>query len=223
MFKFVHAWQPGDSWEPLAANGFIGIECPAMAPAANLPTGVRVVGLDSVTLIDSAEGVAMVADAPDVAPAYSIDFYTDSSAASEMGEMLRETVADYPPGCLVLASNAVRRTPAARVLWDILEAARHPQVKAALDIDAAQAVGERAAVLVPTLNLRIGVVRAGHIEAELADYARRLAGIGFDGYIVTDPPAGPDRAAASLAIAAAFRAVLPPVKPVKKTPAKVVK
>lgn len=207
MFKFVHAWQPGDTWEPLAADGFAGIEVGGPA-IPELPAGAAVIGRRHATSGDDlAEGGAYVIVPPEHGP------------AAEAGVRLRGAACRTDPARLLVPNDGAFTTPLA--LWTLLEAARHPSVRIALDAAVAHSNGQRAAVLVPTLNLRIGVVRVEAIDDELADYARRLAGIGFDGYVVTDPPAGVDRAAASVAIAAAFRAVLPPIKPVKKVPAKV--
>jgi hypothetical protein len=105
-------------------------------------------------------------------------------------------------------------------LWLLLEDARHDRVKVALDIDAVIAAGVRPSVIVPTLNLRIGLVRARTPGEPVLKFARRLAGFGFGGYVVIDPPAGPDRAKAASELVMQFRSIFP-AKPVKKVPAKV--
>jgi hypothetical protein len=198
MFRFVYAIAPGDPFDAaLAAEGFIGVESDRSAA-----DGVAIIGCRGKS---AAEGAHYV-----VWPAVT-------GTATVEGVALR-AAADQRPETLILVENGGAYRGALD-LWTLLEAARHPRVKIAVDADRAIADGQRAAVIVPTLNLRIGLVRVRQFDAEAADYARRLAGIGFEGFVVIDPPAGADRQNAARAIAAAFRDVLPS-KPVKKAPAK---
>ena len=228
MFKFVHAWQPGDSWEPLAADGFVGIEAASSADGQSdadesSPADAPVVSwkvVDSTAATGSGGGRLVMALESAEAATFTL-FAPPAETPLRCGNALRNYADRFDTAKAMIANSPPFTSAAA--LWNVLEAAHHPRVFVALDLNAAVAAGERAVVLVPTLNLRIGMVRAGHVEAEVADYARRLAGIGFDGYVVTDPPAGPDRAASSIAIAAAFRAVLPPARPLKKAPVKAAK
>ncbi|MGC4031017.1 MAG: hypothetical protein QM754_04620 [Tepidisphaeraceae bacterium] len=130
---------------------------------------------------------------------------------------LAETLAGTNAEIYIENGGAFRNSPE---IWRLLEAAHHPRVKVALDLDRAQADGSVPSRVIPTLNLRIGLVRVRSPLENLADYARRLAGIGFGGYVVLDPPAGDDRVAQAAALAAVFRGIFP-AKPVKKAvPAK---
>jgi len=104
-----------------------------------------------------------------------------------------------------------------RELWQVLEAANHRRVKIAWDAALGREAGRRAALVVPTLNLRLGLVRIDREDDEALAYARRLAGIGFGGFIVIDPPAGEaeGRFATAQKIAATITAAIAPRKPAK--------
>lgn len=196
MFKFVYAGQPGDAWETLAGDGFVGVEFDG-----ELPPGVPCAGGRGGGAYVVAEGL--------------------SGPMPRVGAELRAR-AEREPERLILVPNTGPFSTAAD-LWTVLEAAHHERVKVAIDLTAARQAGQSASVLVPTLNLRIGLVRASIQSDDVTEYARRLAGVGYEGYVVCDPPPGPDRPAAARALTAAFRAVFP-AKPTKKpAPAKAAK
>ena len=196
MFRFVYALAADEPVDPKwTADGFIGIE------AEELRDGVRRVGIQGAP--DVAGDLAYV-----IQPPAGID-----AVPAVFGKRLKDQAERLPNQMILVESGGAFATPHA--LWGLMEAAHHPRVKVALDVDAVRAAGLTAAVMVPTINLRIGLIRAQTVHAELTDYARRLAGIGFEGFVVIDPPAGPNRAEAAEALAAVFRDILPK-KPVRK-------
>ena len=199
MFRFVYALAADEPVDPKwTADGFIGIESEV------LRDGIRRIGINELL------------------PSTDLDYVVhpragDGWTTATCGKMLRDTAEQIgAPLVLMYESGGAFATPHA--LWGLMEAAHHPRVKVALDVDAVRAAGLTAAVMVPTINLRIGLIRVRTAHAELTDYARRLAGIGFEGFVVIDPPAGPNRGEAAEALAAIFRDIFPK-KPVKKVPA----
>jgi hypothetical protein len=81
------------------------------------------------------------------------------------------------------------------------------------------------AAVVPVLNLKLGLVRVADGSARTMEYAKRLAGIGFGGWMIVDPPtesadAHPTRRDAAIAIAQGIRTLLAPPKPARPTPIK---
>lgn len=213
MFRFVFAWTPADTWDAaMAAEGFVGIECAGDGPA-NVPVvgrrsnatafGPGRLDVQQISLPDGGAYVALPALAG-----------VSEERQGRLFSQLAETT-----DRLVLIENG-GEFQSAHSLWSLLEAVRHPRVKIAIDVSRAAVADSPAAVLVPTLNLRIGLLRVSENSPDLVDYARRLAGIGFEGWIVIDPPAGIDRIAAAREMAAVFRGIFP-TKPAKKAvPAK---
>jgi hypothetical protein len=215
MFRFVYARQPGESFETLAGDGFVGVETGGdtggdtgvYGPAGMTRVGLRLAG----DLSEAALG-AIAADAGYVAagPAFG--------PAPKFGRAAHDVLERRPGLTLMVEAGGPYVTPHA--LWTLLEAVHHPRARIALNLDTATADGQSPAVVVPTLNLRIGLVRVATPGPVILEYARRLAGIGFEGYVVCDPPAGADRPAAARELAASFRSVFP-AKPAKKpAPAK---
>jgi hypothetical protein len=196
MFRFVYAWQPGDAWESLAADGFVGVECDGPAPDGVAHVGTR----------QNAGAPVAAADGYVIVPPPSLP-------ASAAGRVLRELADQRPDERLLVESGGAFTS--AHALWTLMEATRHQRVGVALDLDASRRAGEVPSVLVPTLHLRIGLVRVHTPADDLSGYAKRLAGVGFDGWVVLDPPAGNDRPAAAWTLAATFREIFP-AKPPKK-------
>ena len=130
------------------------------------------------------------------------------------------------PDYRVVSADAIDDKPAlvepsqrfrtVRELWNLLEKLGRPDLKIAWPAAWGEAVGERASVVVPVLNLRLGLVRVRDASPETLDYARRLAGIGFKGTMTVDPPAGNDRRTAASVVAKTIRDVIDPPKPVPK-------
>ena len=195
MFQFVYACLPNETVDPGDLDGFVGVENAAGERITTIGwhVGAQLTGLpDDVAYL--------IASPPARSPA------TLGIALRGLAEQVRRPT--------VLFENTADVTGAFQ-LWTVLEAAHHPRVRVALNVDAVRTAGQTAAVLVPTLNLRIGLLRVRTPGDDLTDYARRLAGIGFEGHIVCDPPPGPDRLAAAKALETTFRGVYP-TKPAKK-------
>ncbi|MDB5325063.1 MAG: hypothetical protein JWM57_632 [Phycisphaerales bacterium] len=199
MFRFVYALAADEAADAKwAADGFIGIE--SAEPRDGLPR----IGVHGVP--GDAGELAYLIHAPAGPDAVTAPF----------GKQLKEQAERTPETMVLVESGGAFSTP--HQLWGLMEAAHHPRVKVSLDLDAVRAAGLSAAVMVPTINLRIGLIRVRTAQDDLTDYARRLAGIGFEGFVVIDPPPGPNRGEAAEALAAIFRDILPK-KPVKKVPA----
>jgi sugar phosphate isomerase/epimerase len=86
----------------------------------------------------------------------------------------------------------------AKELWVILETLNHPAVAACWDVFNAAVIGEWPSVSVPTLNSRIqftqvkdaqlgslgaNFCKLGEGDVRLADFFKRLRGIGYDGWV----------------------------------------
>jgi hypothetical protein len=110
---------------------------------------------------------------------------------------------DVPPGTEV------------RAAWQWLEATDRPNVQLAWPADAP----DRPALVVPTLNLRIGLVRITRLDEKAQMFVRRLAGVGSSAFIVIDPPAGEGRLETARSIAHALYETVVPPKPSKIKPA----
>lgn len=199
MFQFVYATGPDEQLDTQwFASQFVGIE------AETNRDGFTRVGINGLL---PEEGLKYV-----VHPPVNADW-----TSKQCGDMLRQTAGQFSGPNLLFPPSGPFISP--RLLWQLLEDARHERVKIALDIDSVIAAGVRPSVIVPTLNLRIGLVRARTPGEPVVKFARRLAGIGFGGYVVIDPLAGPDRAKVADELIAQFRSIFP-VKPAKKVPAK---
>lgn len=117
-----------------------------------------------------------------------------TASAVEMGQWLLP-MGDYAArhGVTILVENRVtfRRS---RDLWLVMEAANHPAVAAAWDVDSADGIGESPAVSVPTLNTRIHYAqftwRAGGDKAIVEPLLTRLLGIGYEGWVALRAVAG---------------------------------
>lgn len=102
-----------------------------------------------------------------------------------------------------------------RDLWNFLEMLGLPRVKLAWPVRLGNQTNQSPAMVVPVLNLRIGLVRVEDIEPVTLDYVKRLAGIGFEGYFVVDPPSSEDRLGEARKIVEVVRDILQPRKPLK--------
>jgi sugar phosphate isomerase/epimerase len=123
-----------------------------------------------------------------------------TASAVEMGHWL-VPLGDYAArhGVTILVENRLtfRRS---RDLWLVMEAANHPAVAAAWDVDVAGEVGEPPGVSVPTLNHRIQYAqftwRVGGENAIVGKLLTRLLGIGYEGWValhaVAESAEGPD-------------------------------
>lgn len=214
MFRFVYARLPNESVDPSALDGLVGVEI--AGGEALLPDGPPVLGrrAEARVLGGLASSLAAVpVDGYVVLPA------SEQPPAAFGRELVRSanTLAGVNASIFVENGGAYRNSPE---LWRLLEAAPHPRVKVAIDLDRARADGSVPSRIVPTLNLRIGLVRVRTMQPDLVEYAKRLAGIGFSGYVVLDPPAGENRVHSAGELATIFRGIFP-AKPVKKAvPAK---
>lgn len=117
-----------------------------------------------------------------------------TASAVEMGHWLVPLGDDAARrGVTILVENRLtfRRS---RDLWLVMEAANHPAVAAAWDVDRADEVGEASAISVPTLNHRIQYAqftwRAGGDNAIVWKLLTRLLGIGYEGWVAPHAVAG---------------------------------
>jgi len=152
-----------------------------------------------------------------------------------LGHRLREAAERWPTTHILIESGGAFAT--APALWALMEAALSPRVKIAWQPEAqdstASAAGSpgrenspetSAAVIIPTLNLRLGAVRLRRWDRQAIEICKRLAGIGFEGWLLLDPsdtpadmPPGVSRVAAAADLAAQIRQLIDPPKPAKKT------
>ncbi len=102
-----------------------------------------------------------------------------------------------------------------RELWQLIESVTNRRVRIAWSAEWGAQAGISPAAVVPVLNLRIGAVRVADAQATTIEFAKRLAGIGFEGYLIVDPPASEDRLGEARKIAEIVRDVIQPRKPVK--------
>ncbi len=126
-------------------------------------------------------------------------------------------------GLLLVKPWSSRRT--VRELWQLAESIHSKNVKLSISSEWGKAYEQVAARVVPTLNHRIGAVCVKSDETEIAlDYARRLAGIGYNGLLVIGNPANTSGVEVAGKLAESVRHLLqPPVKPkaaVAKAPVK---
>jgi len=116
-------------------------------------------------------------------------------------------------GLLLIEPWTLCATP--RELWLFWESLTRPNVRLAWPAEWGVKTGQTPAGVIPVLNLRLGAVRVTDGQAATIDFAKRLAGIGFDGYFIVDPPASEDRLGEARKIVEIVRDIIQPRKPVK--------
>ncbi|MGN6627430.1 MAG: hypothetical protein ACTHLN_12510 [Tepidisphaeraceae bacterium] len=235
MFQFVYAVGDGESTADAASlTAFAGVETPSLAPAGLAPAGLAPAALapfaDAIGLHVPFEQLDSVTAPPRylrLAPPRA------TLPTAILGHRLREAAERWPTTQILIDNGGAFAT--APALWALMEAALNPRVKVAWQPEAqdstASAAGSpgrenspetSAAVIIPTLNLRLGAVRLRRWDHQAMDICKRLAGIGFEGWMVLDPidtPAGASRTAAAADLAAQIRQLIDPPKPAKKTTA----
>ena len=188
MFRFVYAIAVNETPSDAAALGdFDGVE---RADLQNIDAtiGRRVAFEDLKDVVDP--------------PAYvSIAPLPSARNLTSIGHALR-LAADRLRCDLLIESGGAFST--VHNLWHLSETVAHPRVKIAWN-DTADA---QPAVIVPTLNLRLGAVRLHDYSDRTESYIKRLAGIGFDGWLVIDPSEKMDRIEHAVAIIGQIRKLL---------------
>ncbi|MGN6725775.1 MAG: hypothetical protein ACTHLZ_07630, partial [Tepidisphaeraceae bacterium] len=229
MFQFVYAVGEGESIADAASlTAFAGVETPSLASAALAPAA-DAPGADEIGLHVPFEQLDSVTHPPRylrlMPPRATLPTAT-------LGHRLREAAERWPTTQILIESGGAFAT--APALWALMEAALNPRVKVAWQPEAqdstASAAGSpgrenspetSAAVIIATLNLRLGAVRLRRWDRQAMDICKRLAGIGFEGWMVLDPsdtpadtpadmPPGASRVAAAADLAAQIRQLIDP-------------
>lgn len=182
------------------------------------PTSLRVDEFDAFEAIGASTdesvhgvkiGLRQVSELP-VDPGPQVLVWKPSQSVQEVTRILRS----YPESQNLLIepwSDCFR----VRDLWNFLEMLGLPYVRIAWSTRVGKRTNQSPAVVVPVLNLRIGLVRVEDASEVSLDYVKRLAGIGFTGYFVVDPPVSEDRLGEARKIVEVVRDILQPRKPLK--------
>lgn len=197
MFQFVYTLDEKETLDPasLRVDEFDAFEAIGASTDESV-YGVRI-------------GLRRVSELP-VDPGPQTLVWKPSRSVPEVARILRS----YPHSQTLLIepwSECFR----VRDLWNFLEMLGQPNVKIAWSVRLGIRTNQSPAVVIPVLNLRIGLVRVEDVGEISLDYVKRLAGIGYEGYFVVDPPASNDRLGQARMIVEVVRDVLQPRKPVK--------
>jgi hypothetical protein len=205
MFRFVYRLHPQEQLDPASLRVE---EFDAFESTDADPHGVTVTGRRCATLADAlaalSEGAAFAS-------------YQPSGAWRDVVESINASEA---PSAGLLLIEPWDDCQTARGLWQLVESITRRNVRIAWSEQIGQKTGQSPAQVIPVLNLRIGCARVSDADATTLDLARRLAGIGYEGLLLIDPPVGDDRFGTARAIAEVIRDVLVPRKPVKPVAAK---
>ncbi len=198
MFRFIYALSPNERLDPasLRMDEFDGFEA-----SDDADHGVAVEGVRSRDLNAAVHGLETVAKWASYQP--------QSSWRETVQTINRVKI----PGLLFVEPSQDCQT--VRELWIIIESITHKNVKLAWSADWGSRTDQPPAAVISVLNLKIGLVRVGDAGDMTLDLVKRLAGIGFEGLFVVDPPQSSDRLGEARRIVEIVRDIISPRKPVK--------
>jgi hypothetical protein len=220
MFRFIYALHASEHLQEgsLRNEEFDGYEAAAVPPHGVPLTGVRIDGWDVREISDDLASVI------ERGALYARLVHFEGAPVHTrhaLARRLDELASSFPADRLLLVSPAP--SDSLRDTWQLCELLTHRNVRIAWDATPDTAASQPPGVAIPTLNLRIGLVRVRDGGPQTLEIARRLAGIGFEGYFLVDPTTQEDRVGAARQIVEVVRDLLQPRKIAKAAPAKVVK